>query len=98
MSLLCKDFRACLVVHRCLATSSGTLTSALILALPAGRGTDRRGVRMTKRRSRGDGSVYFDAANQTWIGALDLGRDATGVRRRLKVSGRTKTMALRRVT
>jgi integrase len=52
---------------------------------------------VTKRRSRGDGAVYFDAANNTWIGALDLGRDATGVRRRLKVSGRTKTIALARL-
>ena len=52
---------------------------------------------MTKRRSRGDGSVYYDAANDTWIGALDLGRDATGVRRRVKVSGRTKTIALARL-
>jgi integrase len=52
---------------------------------------------MAKRRSRGDGSVYYDAANQTWIGALDLGNDATGKRRRLKVSGRTKTIALNRL-
>lgn len=52
---------------------------------------------MTKRRSRGDGSVYFDTANNTWIGALDLGLDAAGVRRRFKVSGRTKTIALARL-
>jgi integrase len=52
---------------------------------------------VTKRRSRGDGSVYFDAANQTWVGALDLGTDATGRRRRVKVSGRTKTIALNRL-
>jgi integrase len=52
---------------------------------------------MSKRRARGDGAVYFDAANNTWIGALDLGTDATGRRRRLKVSGRTKTAALHRL-
>jgi integrase len=52
---------------------------------------------VTKRRSRGDGSIYFDAVNNTWIGALDLGRDAAGRRRRLKVSGRTKTLVLTRL-
>jgi integrase len=52
---------------------------------------------MTKRRARGDGAVYFDAANDIWIGALDLGKDASGRRQRLKVSGRTKTAALHRL-
>ncbi|MDQ1689143.1 MAG: integrase [Frankiaceae bacterium] len=52
---------------------------------------------MGQRRSRGDGSVYFDAANGVWVGAVDLGRDDDGVRRRRKVSGRTKTAALARM-
>jgi len=49
---------------------------------------------VAKRRARGDGSVYFDASNRVWIGALDAGADAAGKRRRLKVSGRTRTLAL----
>jgi integrase len=52
---------------------------------------------MGQRRARGDGSVYFDAANGVWVGAVDLGRDNAGVRRRRKVTGRTKTRALARM-
>jgi integrase len=44
------------------------------------------------RRSRGDGSVFFDAARGCWVGTIDVGRDAqTGRRRRRKVSAATKT-------
>jgi integrase len=44
------------------------------------------------RRSRGDGSVYFDAARGCWVGAIDLGRDQQTRRRvRRKVSAPTKT-------
>jgi len=44
------------------------------------------------RRSRGDGSVYFDAERGCWVGAVELGRDPeTGRRVRRKVSGATKT-------
>lgn len=46
------------------------------------------------RRSKGDGGLYFDAANGVWVGCVDLGRDAAGKRRRAKVHGRTKTAAL----
>jgi integrase len=43
------------------------------------------------RRSRGDGSVYYDAARGCWVGAIDLGRDPqTGRRVRRKVSAPTK--------
>lgn len=43
------------------------------------------------RRSRGDGSVFYDAARGCWVGALDVGRDpATRRRRRPKVSAPTK--------
>lgn len=46
------------------------------------------------RRSRGDGSVFFDAARGCWVGQVDLGLDPeTGRRRRPKVSGATKTEA-----
>ena len=44
------------------------------------------------RRSRGDGSVYYDAARGCWVGAIDLGRDPQTRRRvRRKVSAATKT-------
>ena len=44
------------------------------------------------RRSRGDGSVFYDAARDCWVGSVDIGRDPqTGRRRRRKVSAPTKT-------
>lgn len=44
------------------------------------------------RRSRGDGSVFYDAARGCWVGVLDIGRDPeTRRRRRRKVSAATKT-------
>jgi integrase len=43
------------------------------------------------RRSRGDGSVYFDAARGCYVGAVSVGRDPqTGRRIRRKVSASTK--------
>lgn len=47
---------------------------------------------MTARRSRGDGSIFYDAARGCWVGSVDIGRDPqTGKRRRRKVSAPTKT-------
>jgi integrase len=44
------------------------------------------------RRSRGDGSVFWDAARGCWVGSLDIGRDPeTRRRQRRKVSAPTKT-------
>lgn len=44
------------------------------------------------RRSRGDGSVFFDSARGCWVGSVDIGRDPeTGRRMRRKVSAPTKT-------
>lgn len=44
------------------------------------------------RRSRGDGSVFWDASRGCWVGVVDVGRDPeTGRRRRRKVSAPTKT-------
>ncbi len=40
------------------------------------------------RRGHGEGSVYRDAANGTWVGAISLGWRPDGTR---KVTGRTKT-------
>jgi integrase len=45
-----------------------------------------------RRRGHGEDSVYFDAANNCWSGAVSLGYSADGKRRiRRKVTGRTKT-------
>jgi hypothetical protein len=43
------------------------------------------------RRGHGEGSVYRDAANGTWVGAISLGWRPDGTRIRRKVTGRTKT-------
>lgn len=49
---------------------------------------------MTKRRARGDGSIFFDEKRNRYVGSLDVGRDpATGKRRRVKVSAPTETEA-----
>jgi hypothetical protein len=45
----------------------------------------------TARRGHGEGSVYRDAANGTWVGAVSLGWRPDGSRIRRKVTGRTKT-------
>jgi integrase len=46
------------------------------------------------RRSRGDGSVYYDESRGCWVGAVEIGRDPqTGRRVRRKVSGATRTEA-----
>ena len=42
------------------------------------------------RRGHGEDSIYFDHANNCWVGAVSLGHKA-GKRIRRKVSGRTKT-------
>jgi integrase len=45
-----------------------------------------------RRRGYGEDSIYFDATNNCWSGAVSLGYSADGKRRiRRKVTGRTKT-------
>jgi hypothetical protein len=45
-----------------------------------------------RRRNYGDDSIYFDAANNCWTGAVSLGFAPDGKRRiPRKVTGRTKT-------
>ena len=46
----------------------------------------------TRRRARGDDSIYFDAANNCWTAAISLGFSPDGKRLRRKVTGRTKTV------
>ena len=50
-----------------------------------------RNMTATARRGHGEGSVYRDAANGTWVGAISLGWRPDGTRIRRKVTGRTKT-------
>lgn len=49
---------------------------------------------MTKRRSRGDGGLYWSESRQRWIGAVSVGYDGRGKRVYRRVSDKTKTGAL----
>lgn len=48
---------------------------------------------MVQRRSRGEGSLYWDEGSKRWTAAVDLGFTAEGKRQRVKVRARTKTSA-----
>ncbi|MDT0308819.1 site-specific integrase [Streptomyces sp. DSM 44917] len=48
---------------------------------------------MTKRRSRGDGGLHWDAKRERWIATASLGYNAAGKRIVKRGSGRTKTEA-----
>jgi integrase len=48
---------------------------------------------MTKRRSRGDGGLHWDANRQRWIATASLGNDPAGKRIVKRGSGKTKTEA-----
>lgn len=48
---------------------------------------------MTKRRSRGDGGLYWSEPRQRWIAAASLGYDPSGKRIMRRASGKTKTEA-----
>jgi integrase len=45
----------------------------------------------SKRRGRGEDSIYWDEAKNRFVGAVSLGYSASGTRVRKKVMGRTKT-------
>ena len=45
---------------------------------------------MAKRRSKGDGSIYFDEKRKIYIGQINLGYDEQGSRKRKTVYGNTK--------
>ena len=45
---------------------------------------------MPKRRSKGDGSIYFDEKRNKYIGQINLGYDENGKRKRKTVYGNTK--------
>ncbi|WP_172383570.1 tyrosine-type recombinase/integrase [Streptomyces sp. MNP-20] len=48
---------------------------------------------MTKRRSRGDGGLHWDANRQRWIATASLGFDPSGKRIVKRASGKTKSAA-----
>jgi len=50
-------------------------------------------MRMTKRRSRGDGGLHWDENRQRWIASVTVGYTAQGKRIVKKASGKTKTLA-----
>lgn len=49
---------------------------------------------MTRRRGKGEGSVYFDERKALWVGVVDCGLDASGKRRRKYVRAKKKQEAL----
>ena len=49
------------------------------------------------RRGQNEDSIYFDRANNSWVGAVSLGQKA-GKRVRRKVTGRTKTEVKAKLT
>src|SRR5215211_5290295 len=52
---------------------------------------------MTKRRSRGDGGLYWDESRQRWIAEITIGYDGRGKRITRKRSAKTKTEAKERL-
>ncbi|MEV0090059.1 site-specific integrase [Streptomyces sp. NPDC050738] len=48
---------------------------------------------MTKRRSRGDGSLFWHESRKRWIAVASLGYDPSGKRIQKRASGKTKTQA-----
>ena len=45
----------------------------------------------TKRRARGEDSIFFAASRGCWVGEITVGRKANGQRDRITVRGKTKT-------
>lgn len=52
---------------------------------------------MAKRRSKGDGSIYFDERKKRFIGQIANGYDENGKRKRVTVSGKTKQEVLEKI-
>lgn len=46
---------------------------------------------MSKRRSKGDGSIYYDESHHRYVGQVSLGLSPDGKRKRKTVYGKTKT-------
>ncbi len=52
---------------------------------------------MPKKRGQGEGSLYYSEPRQRWVAVLDLGRGPDGVRRRVKMSGKTRAEVRRKL-
>lgn len=52
----------------------------------------------SRRRAKGEGSIYWSEARQRYEGLLDLGRSADGRRRRRKVTGSDRAEVARRLS
>jgi integrase len=52
---------------------------------------------MPKKRGQGEGAIYYSETRQRWIGVLDLGRGPDGVRRRVRMSGKTRAEVRRKL-
>jgi integrase len=52
---------------------------------------------MPKKRGQGEGALYYSEPRQRWVGILDLGRGPDGVRRRVKMSGKTRAEVRRKL-
>lgn len=52
---------------------------------------------MPKKRGQGEGSIYFSETRERWIGVLNLGRGPDGVRRRVRMSGKTRAEVRRKL-
>src|SRR5581483_11444735 len=52
---------------------------------------------MPKKRGQGEGSIYYSETRERWIGVLDLGRGPDGVRRRARMSGKTRAEVRRKL-
>lgn len=51
----------------------------------------------SQRRGKGEGSIFEEPDRNRWVGVVDLGPDGTGKRRRVKVTGPTRTEVTRRL-
>ena len=49
----------------------------------------------TKRRARGEDSIYYDRSRDRWTGTITVGWQPDGRRDRITVRGKTKTGKLR---
>jgi integrase len=54
-------------------------------------------IHMAQRRGKGDGSLFYSESAKRWLGFVDIGYDATGKRRRVKITGRTRAEARTRL-
>ncbi len=50
--------------------------------------------RTGRRRSKGEGTVYYDRANDVWVAQISWGKNSEGRRRRKRATGATRAEAL----